>query len=42
LPDAIVRVPAMPLAMTGKIDKRRLRAEAGSSPKDGLAGESLG
>ncbi len=29
LPDAIVRVPAMPLAMTGKIDKARLRAELG-------------
>jgi fatty-acyl-CoA synthase len=30
LPDAIVRVAAMPLAMTGKIDKRRLRSEYGS------------
>ena len=29
LPDAIVRVAAMPLAMTGKIDKVRLRAEHG-------------
>ena len=29
LPDAIVRVAAMPLAMTGKIDKKRLRAEQG-------------
>ena len=29
LPDAIVRVTAMPLAMTGKIDKARLRAEHG-------------
>jgi fatty-acyl-CoA synthase len=29
LPDAIVRVAAMPLATTGKIDKRRLRAEHG-------------
>lgn len=29
LPDAIVRVPAMPLALTGKIDKMRLRAEHG-------------
>jgi len=29
LPDAIVRVPAMPLATTGKIDKTRLRAEHG-------------
>jgi 3-(methylthio)propionyl---CoA ligase len=29
LPDAIVRVAAMPLAMTGKIDKMRLRAEYG-------------
>ncbi len=27
LPDAIVRVDAMPLALTGKIDKERLRAE---------------
>lgn len=32
LPDAIVRVPAMPLAMTGKIDKMRLRAEFAASP----------
>ena len=31
LPDAIVRVAAMPLAMTGKIDKKRLRIEYGSS-----------
>ena len=30
LPDVIVRVEAMPLAMTGKIDKQRLRAEYGS------------
>jgi fatty-acyl-CoA synthase len=29
LPDAIVRVVAMPLATTGKIDKARLRAEHG-------------
>jgi fatty-acyl-CoA synthase len=29
LPDAIVRVEAMPLAMTGKIDKARLRADHG-------------
>jgi fatty-acyl-CoA synthase len=29
LPDAIVRVEAMPLAMTGKIDKQRLRADHG-------------
>jgi 3-(methylthio)propionyl---CoA ligase len=29
LPDAIVRVEAMPLATTGKIDKARLRAEYG-------------
>src|SRR6185369_6097922 len=29
LPDAIVRVTAMPLATTGKIDKMRLRAEHG-------------
>jgi fatty-acyl-CoA synthase len=29
LPDAIVHVAAMPLAMTGKIDKMRLRAEHG-------------
>jgi acyl-CoA synthetase (AMP-forming)/AMP-acid ligase II len=29
LPDAIVRVAAMPLATTGKIDKMRLRAELG-------------
>ena len=30
LPDAVVRVTAMPLAMTGKIDKKRLRVEFGS------------
>jgi fatty-acyl-CoA synthase len=30
LPDAIVLVAAMPLAMTGKIDKQRLQAEHGS------------
>jgi fatty-acyl-CoA synthase len=30
LPDVIVRVAAMPLAMTGKIDKQRLRTEYGS------------
>jgi fatty-acyl-CoA synthase len=30
LPDAIVRVDAMPLAMTGKIDKKRLRTAYGS------------
>lgn len=29
LPDAVVRVPAMPLAATGKIDKSRLRADYG-------------
>ena len=29
LPDAIIRIPAMPLAATGKIDKTRLRAEFG-------------
>ena len=29
LPDAIVRTSAMPLAITGKIDKARLRAEHG-------------
>jgi fatty-acyl-CoA synthase len=29
LPDAIVRLAAMPLALTGKIDKMRLRAEYG-------------
>lgn len=28
-PDAIVRLPKLPLAATGKIDKRRLRAEFG-------------
>jgi fatty-acyl-CoA synthase len=35
LPDAIVRVSAMPLAMTGKIDKQRLRAEHGSAAGGG-------
>jgi len=29
LPDAIVRLAAMPLALTGKIDKKRLRADHG-------------
>ena len=29
LPDAVIRVAAMPLATTGKIDKKRLRAEHG-------------
>jgi len=31
LPDAVVRVAAMPLALTGKIDKKRLRADHGAS-----------
>ncbi|MEP9359619.1 AMP-binding protein [Sphingomonas sp. KR3-1] len=31
LPDAIVRLAAMPLALTGKIDKARLRAEHGAA-----------
>jgi acyl-CoA synthetase (AMP-forming)/AMP-acid ligase II len=31
LPDAIVHLSAMPIAMTGKIDKNRLQAEYGSS-----------
>ncbi|HVY81566.1 MAG TPA: AMP-binding protein, partial [Steroidobacteraceae bacterium] len=35
LPDAIIRVDAMPLAMTGKIDKQRLRAEYGSVTSTG-------
>jgi fatty-acyl-CoA synthase len=29
IPDAVVRVPSMPLAATGKIDKIRLRAAFG-------------
>ncbi len=29
LPDAIVRLSAMPLAMTGKIDKKRLQVDYG-------------
>ncbi len=29
MPDAVVRLPRIPLAATGKIDKRRLRAEFG-------------
>jgi fatty-acyl-CoA synthase len=29
LPDAVVRLPSMPLAATGKIDKQRLRSEYG-------------
>ena len=31
IPDEIVRLPAMPLAATGKIDKLRLRAEYGGA-----------
>ncbi|MCC2980956.1 AMP-binding protein [Sphingomonas sp. IC4-52] len=31
VPDAVVRLPAMPLAPTGKIDKIRLRAEHGGA-----------
>jgi fatty-acyl-CoA synthase len=31
IPDAIIRLASMPLASTGKIDKRRLKAEYGSS-----------
>jgi fatty-acyl-CoA synthase len=31
-PDAVVRLDAMPLAATGKIDKQRLRAEHGAAP----------
>jgi len=31
IPDAIIRLPSMPLASTGKIDKTRLKAEYGSS-----------
>ena len=29
VPDAVIRLPAMPLAATGKIDKLRLREEFG-------------
>lgn len=31
IPDSVVRLPAMPLAPTGKIDKLRLRAEYGAA-----------
>jgi acyl-CoA synthetase (AMP-forming)/AMP-acid ligase II len=31
IPDAVVRLDAMPLAPTGKIDKIRLRAQYGSA-----------
>jgi 3-(methylthio)propionyl---CoA ligase len=31
IPDAIIRLPNMPLASTGKIDKMRLRTEYGGS-----------
>lgn len=31
IPDSVVRLPAMPLAATGKIDKLRLRAEYGAA-----------
>jgi fatty-acyl-CoA synthase len=37
LPDAIVRVSAMPIAMTGKIDKQRLRAEYGAGEDSGCS-----
>ena len=32
LPDEVIRVPRMPLAATGKIDRMRLRAEFGGAP----------
>lgn len=32
LPDAIIRLAEMPLALTGKIDKSRLRADFGQAP----------
>jgi acyl-CoA synthetase (AMP-forming)/AMP-acid ligase II len=37
VPDAVYRLPRMPLASTGKIDKIRLRSEygAGGSPRGG-------
>ncbi|UPT64543.1 MAG: hypothetical protein M0D54_08565 [Hyphomonadaceae bacterium JAD_PAG50586_4] len=31
IPDAVIRLPRMPLASTGKIDKMRLRAEYGGA-----------
>jgi fatty-acyl-CoA synthase len=31
IPDAIIRLPSMPLAPTGKIDKSRLKADYGGS-----------
>lgn len=31
IPDAVIRIPRMPLAATGKIDKLRLRSEYGSA-----------
>ena len=31
IPDTVVRLPAMPLAPTGKIDKLRLRSEFGAA-----------
>lgn len=37
LPEVIVRVAAMPLAMTGKIDKKRLRAEYGAAVETGCS-----
>ncbi|HEU4485559.1 MAG TPA: AMP-binding protein [Povalibacter sp.] len=36
LPDAIVRVKAMPLALTGKIDKQKLRADYGEMLTGGV------
>jgi non-ribosomal peptide synthetase component E (peptide arylation enzyme) len=30
LPDAVIRMPRIPLAATGKIDKRRLQREFGA------------
>jgi len=34
MPDAVVEVPAMPLAPTGKIDKARLRSQFAANPAD--------
>jgi len=35
LPDEVVRLPSMPLGLTGKIDKARLRAQYGDPTREG-------
>lgn len=37
VPEAVIRLPAIPLAATGKIDKQHLRREWGRAPVEGVA-----